>query len=71
MSDQNAVLLLKNVNAGAEVCRDDSLTPSDKRSAELAIYHTVQVLLKRSNSPARLSISSVNVDRVPDRVNHC
>ena len=51
--------------------RGIELTPVDKRWAEIAIYHAIQALLLRSNSPARLLISSIKVDRMPGEISRC
>ena len=51
--------------------RGIELTPVDKRWAEIAIYHAIQALLLRSNSPARLLISSIKVDRMPGELSRC
>lgn len=51
--------------------RGIELTPADKRWAEIAIYHAIHALLMRSNSPARLLISSIKVDRTPGELSRC
>lgn len=47
------------------------LTPSDKRWAEIAIYQAIQALLKRSDRPARLLLSSIKVDATAEGGGHC
>jgi len=47
------------------------LTPSDKRWAEVAIYQAIQALLRHSQSPARLLMSSIKIDAGPDGTGEC
>ncbi|MDB6142717.1 MAG: Transaldolase [Pseudomonas sp.] len=63
---------------GAEAALDQQanqrgmrLAPSDKRWAEVAIYQTIQSLMKRVESPARLLISSIKIDTAADGTRHC
>lgn len=47
------------------------LAPSEKRWGEIAIYQTIQAFLRRSNSPARLLISSIKIDQAADGSRYC